>query len=64
MRALLVLDPINEITHPDDRYPEVCLDQVRERGVLENAARAAAATRAQGVPAVHVVVGFSAGYAD
>ncbi|MFD4639753.1 cysteine hydrolase family protein [Lentzea sp. NPDC058436] len=64
MRALLVLDLINEITHPDGRYPEVCLDQVRERGVLENAARAIAAARAEGVPVVHVVVGFSPGYAD
>ncbi|WP_410674171.1 cysteine hydrolase family protein [Amycolatopsis sp. cmx-4-68] len=64
MRALLMLDFINEITHPDGLYPEVCLDQVLERGVLDKAARAVAAARRAGVLVVHVVVGFSPGYAD
>jgi nicotinamidase-related amidase len=62
--ALLVLDLINEITHPEGRYPEVCLDQVNERGVLDRAAEAIGRARAAGIPVIFVVVGFSAGYPD
>jgi nicotinamidase-related amidase len=62
--ALLVLDLINEITHPEGRFPEVCLDQVEERGVLDRAAEAIDRARAAGIPVIFVVVGFSAGYPD
>jgi nicotinamidase-related amidase len=62
--ALLVLDLINEITHEQGRFPEVCLEQVRERGVLEKAALAIELARRGGIPVVFVVVGFSPGYLD
>lgn len=62
--ALLVLDLINEIAHPDGKYADVCLDQIAERGVLERTAVAVDRARAAGIPVVYVVVGFSEGYSD
>lgn len=62
--ALLVLDLINEIAHPDGKYPEVCLAQITERGVLDRAGAAVAKARAAGIPVIYVVVGFSPGYPD
>jgi nicotinamidase-related amidase len=62
--ALLVLDLINDIVHPDGTYAEVCLAQVTQRGVIERTASAIARARAAGIPVVYVVVGFSPGYPD
>ncbi len=63
--ALLVLDLINEIVHPDGKYAgDGYLEQVTRRGVLEHAAAAIARARATGVPVIYVVVGFSPGYPD
>ncbi|MET8692191.1 isochorismatase family cysteine hydrolase [Streptomyces bauhiniae] len=62
--ALLVLDLINEIAHPDGKYNDVCLGQLESRGVLGHARRAIDLAREQGVPVVYVVVGFSEGLAD
>jgi nicotinamidase-related amidase len=62
--ALLVLDLINEITHPDGAYPEVCLAQLTERGVLGRAAAAIDRARARDVPVIYVVLGFAPGYPD
>ncbi|MEU3524264.1 isochorismatase family cysteine hydrolase [Streptomyces sp. NPDC038707] len=62
--ALLVLDLINEIAHPEGRFPDKCLDQVVERGVIERSATAIARARAQGIPVIYVVVGFTPGYGD
>jgi nicotinamidase-related amidase len=59
-----MLDLINEITHRDGAYPEVCLDQVVERDVLARAATALGRARAAGIPVIHVVVGFAPGYPD
>ncbi|MEJ3652959.1 isochorismatase family cysteine hydrolase [Actinomycetes bacterium KLBMP 9759] len=64
-RALLVMDLINEIVHPDGRYAaEGYLEQVTARGVLERAATAIARAREAAVPVVYVVVGFSAGHPE
>ncbi|MEV7566069.1 cysteine hydrolase family protein [Streptomyces tanashiensis] len=62
--ALLVLDLINEVAHPDGKYSDVCLDQIESRGVLGHARRAVDRARERGIPVVHVVVGFSPGLAD
>jgi nicotinamidase-related amidase len=63
--ALLVLDLINEIVHPDGKYAgDGYLEQVTRRGVLEHAATAIAQARASGIPVIYVVVGFSPGYPD
>ncbi|WP_055494388.1 cysteine hydrolase family protein [Streptomyces sp. TP-A0356] len=62
--ALLVLDLINEIAHPDGKYNDVCLDQIESRGVLGHARRAIDHAREQGIPVVYVVVGFSQGLPD
>ncbi|GHG60051.1 cysteine hydrolase family protein [Streptomyces griseocarneus] len=63
--ALLVLDLINEIVHPDGKYGADGYErQVNERGVLGNAARAIERARAAGIPVIYVVVGFSEGYPE
>lgn len=63
--ALLILDLINELVHPDGKYAgDGYLQQVAERKVLENAAEAISRARAAGIPVIYVVVGFSRGYAD
>jgi nicotinamidase-related amidase len=63
--ALLVLDLINALVHPDGKYAaDGFCEQVARRGVLERAATAIERARAAGVPVIHVVVGFSPGYAD
>ncbi|HET6858783.1 MAG TPA: isochorismatase family cysteine hydrolase [Streptomyces sp.] len=63
--ALLVLDLINALVHPDGKYAaDGYGEQVARRGVLERAATAIARARAAGVPVIYVVVGFSPGYAD
>ncbi|MFF7727251.1 cysteine hydrolase family protein [Streptomyces sp. NPDC008001] len=62
--ALLVMDLINEIVHPEGKYAgDGYLDQVTRRGVLENAAEAISLARAQDIPVIYVVVGFSPDYA-
>ncbi|WP_371493600.1 cysteine hydrolase [Kitasatospora sp. NBC_00374] len=63
--ALLVMDLINEIVHPDGKYAaEGYLEQITRRGVLERTAVAIGRARAAGIPVIYVVVGFSAGFAD
>ncbi|WP_432721113.1 cysteine hydrolase [Jeongeupia wiesaeckerbachi] len=64
-KALLVLDFINEIVHPDGQYASHgYADQARRRGVLENTAVALERARAAGIPVIFVVVGFSSSYAE
>jgi nicotinamidase-related amidase len=62
--ALVVLDLINELVHPDGKYAEVCLAQIIERRVLERTATAIDRAREAGIPVVYVVVGFAADYSD
>ncbi|RAJ38589.1 nicotinamidase-related amidase [Kitasatospora sp. SolWspMP-SS2h] len=63
--ALLVLDLINEIVHPRGKYgAEGYQQQVADRRVLENAARAIERARAADIPVIYVVVGFTAGYPE
>ncbi|WP_371478704.1 cysteine hydrolase family protein [Kitasatospora sp. NBC_00315] len=63
--ALLILDLINELIHPDGKYAgDGYFQQATERNVLENAATAISRARAAGIPVIYVVVGFSPGYAD
>ncbi|WP_354640885.1 cysteine hydrolase family protein [Kitasatospora camelliae] len=63
--ALLILDLINELVHPDGKYAgEGFCEQVARRGVLERAATAIERARLSGIPVVYVVVGFSPGYPD
>ncbi len=63
--ALLILDLINELVHPDGKYAgDGYYQQATERKVIENAATAISRARAANIPVVYVVVGFSPGYAD
>ncbi|MEU7132314.1 isochorismatase family cysteine hydrolase [Streptomyces sp. NPDC046261] len=63
--ALLVMDLINEIVHPDGKYAQDgYLEQVTRRGVLERAAEAIALARAKDIPVIYVVVGFSPDFAE
>ncbi|WP_394425870.1 cysteine hydrolase family protein [Streptomyces sp. SGAir0957] len=62
-RALLVLDLINEIVHPDGKYAaEGYHRQAVGRNVIEHTADAIARARATGIPVIYVVVGFTEGY--
>ncbi|NBE50615.1 cysteine hydrolase family protein [Streptomyces boluensis] len=63
--ALLVLDLINEIVHPDGKYAaDGYYAEARDRGVIEHTAEAIARARAAGIPVIYVVVGFSDNYAQ
>jgi nicotinamidase-related amidase len=64
-KALLMLDLINEIVHPEGKYAhEGYLEQVTRREVLANASTALARARAAKIPIIHVVVGFSRNYVE
>ncbi|MDO0924680.1 isochorismatase family cysteine hydrolase [Streptomyces sp. TG1A-8] len=63
--ALILMDLINDVVHPDGSYAkEGYAEQVASRGVLERAATAADLAREQDIPVIHVTVGFSPGYPD
>ncbi|MDX3799623.1 isochorismatase family cysteine hydrolase [Streptomyces sp. AK04-3B] len=63
--ALLVLDLVNEIVHPDGRYAaDGYGTQARERRVLDTAADAIRRARAADIPVIYVVVGFSPGHPE
>lgn len=63
--ALLVLDLINDVVHPDGRFASHgYAEQVARRGVLERAAVAVHRARAADIPVIYVVVGFSPDYAE
>lgn len=63
--ALLVLDLLNEIVHPDGRYASHgYAREVAERDVLGRAATAIERARRAGIPVIYVVVGFSPDYAE
>jgi nicotinamidase-related amidase len=63
--ALLVLDLLNDIVHPDGQYaPHGYEQQVRSRGVLERAATAIERARAANIPVIYVVVGFSPDFSE
>ncbi|MDQ0794214.1 cysteine hydrolase family protein [Streptomyces sp. B1I3] len=62
--ALLVLDMVNELVHPDGHYAHVCREQVASRGVIERTAAAIDRARADGTPVIYVVLGYSSHYED
>ncbi|MFC7309310.1 cysteine hydrolase family protein [Streptomyces monticola] len=63
--ALLVLDLINEIVHPEGKYAaDGYYAQARDRGVIEHTAEAIARARAADIPVIYVVVGFGEGYPE
>ena len=64
-KALLVLDLINEVVHPEGKYAaEGYYEQVRQRHVLQNAEAALRQARVSGMPVIFVVVGFSESYVE
>ena len=57
--ALLVLDVINEIVHPDGKYAaEGYGEQARQKNLIGNIRTALDAARAEGLPVIFVSVGF------
>lgn len=63
--ALLVLDMINDLVHPDGKKAGEGYHRcVEGRDVLGATASAIERARAAGIPVIYVVVGFSPGYAD
>jgi nicotinamidase-related amidase len=61
--ALLVIDLINDIVHPDGAFAASAAE-VASRGVIANANALAARARQAGVPVVLVRVGFAPGYPE
>lgn len=62
-KALLVMDFINEIVHPEGVYArEGYYQQTQERQVLEKAASALNYARSNHLPIIFIVVGFNAHY--
>lgn len=61
--ALITIDFINDIVHPDGKIPS-CAAMLAEGQVLEHSNRALAWARARGIAVAHVKVGFDAGYAN
>jgi nicotinamidase-related amidase len=59
--ALIVIDLINDIVHPDGAFPAAA-PQVVARGVIAQANALAARARQAGAPVVLVRVGFPPGY--
>ncbi len=62
--ALLMLDLINELVHPDGQYSHVCLAHAQDRDTLGRAATALSLARASEIPVIHVMVAFSDDYSD
>lgn len=59
--ALLVIDFINDICHPDGKIPSAA-EHVKEQNALSNANKALAHAREQGWLTILVKVGFEANY--
>lgn len=63
--ALLMLDFLNEIVHPRGVYAQMGYgQQAQEHDVVKHAATALEIARANHIPVVHVVVGFSENYVE
>lgn len=63
--ALLMLDFLNEIIHPEGVYAQMgYYQQVQEHAVIRHATQALERARASQIPVVHVVVGFSPNYVE
>ncbi|MBD8513643.1 cysteine hydrolase [Photobacterium sp. WH77] len=64
-QALLVLDVINEIVHPDGKYAkEGYFTQVERTRLIENTQKLIHAARENDIPIIYVVVGFSQNYVE
>ena len=61
--ALVLIDLINDLIHPDGAMP-TCAAEVERRRVLEAANRAMQLARARGWPTILVKVGFRPGYPE
>ncbi|QWP78053.1 cysteine hydrolase [Lysobacter sp. K5869] len=61
--ALIVIDPINDIVHPDGKIARSAA-QVRERGLIERVNALSRRARAAHAPVVLIRVAFAPGYAD
>lgn len=61
--ALLILDFINDIVHPDGKIA-ASAEFVKENNVMAHANNAIAFARKNGIPVVFIKVGFSSGYKE
>jgi nicotinamidase-related amidase len=62
--ALLVLDMMNDLVHPDGKLGARFAGQVAKRDVLSNTARAIERARRNGFPVIFVVIGFTPGFEE
>lgn len=63
--ALLVLDMINDLVHPDGKLSGAGFaEQVVKRDVLARIATAVDRARERGIPVIYVVIGFDPGHAE
>jgi nicotinamidase-related amidase len=63
--ALLVMDFMNDMVHPDGKFAEQGWPaEIEERGVIESAARALATAREAGLIVIHVRVAWRPGHPD
>ncbi|SFS59151.1 cysteine hydrolase family protein [Marininema halotolerans] len=64
-KALLVLDLINDIVHEDGSVSkDGFYDQVQQRQVIANTARAIDHCRQEDIPVIYVIFGYSDGYPE
>ena len=63
--ALLVMDFMNDMVHPDGKFAEQGWPaEIQEKQTIGNAARALAAARNADLPVIHVRVGWRPGHPD
>ncbi|MEO4206598.1 isochorismatase family cysteine hydrolase [Acinetobacter pittii] len=63
--ALIMLDYINDIVHPDGKYAkEGYYNQIISRSIIENASKALKKARELDYLIIHVIVGFSKSYSE
>ncbi len=63
--ALVLIDFINEIVHPDGKFSSMGFPAYMEKNhIFDNLDKLTKAARAKKVPVIHVRLGFSKGYKD
>ena len=62
--ALVIIDVINEIAHPDGKFPEVCLDYVQKAGLIPKVGEAVSRARNAELQVIWVTLEFDGDYSN